>query len=503
MIPHAGYGQYYRSLPVNSESHYAFANDSLCHGGECIVSVRIDSSYIVGNDTVYEFYRTVRPQAGLPGNCIFTTRGASWLGYRVVMRSDYRHFYFNKSGDTINIPTRRSFGGEYVLYSYPNDTAGKFLQGKVIKQYAKPFLNIADNTRVHQITTKDGQQVELENELFNEQHIDLSWNFGMHQTYNLWEFPYDTTAYLLAGITRSYPPQIMLMDTQNVRARQIFDYNLGDEFHYKRYKHWGDAMMNYTTLTKEKRMVVYKNVSTTGDTLTYWFRRTQIQYNSSSANSSDTIFKIDTITETIALNNYRFLDKFANELYTAEEGLYNAAGYIEMFRNTWFAKRIQKVVHEPFYHDSVNHCLSPSNQSLPTHTYADGLGLTTRYDAGTDVYNLSYDSLIYLQKGLLVWGKPYIFSKLLSVEVVENISWNALVYPNPATDQLTVRLTGYPNRAYRVRLFDLIGNRVGQWSVAGSNAFQQLSLAQLSPGIYLLQIEDSYGNRITKRVNKL
>ena len=85
----------------------------------------------------------------------------------------------------------------------------------------------------------------------------------------------------------------------------------------------------------------------------------------------------------------------------------------------------------------------------------------------------------------------------ISVEEIDIQSGNPdglLVYPNPATDRLTVRLPG--TTRFETALYDLSGRRVVERSQHAT-----LDLSQLPPGIYLLNVY-THEHVLTRRVVK-
>ena len=76
------------------------------------------------------------------------------------------------------------------------------------------------------------------------------------------------------------------------------------------------------------------------------------------------------------------------------------------------------------------------------------------------------------------------------------------MYPNPATDVISMQFPGASNRAHMVEVFDIRGARMAQEMVRfydGSTV--QMQVSHLTPGIYLMRISDGsqqvYSGRIT------
>jgi hypothetical protein len=78
---------------------------------------------------------------------------------------------------------------------------------------------------------------------------------------------------------------------------------------------------------------------------------------------------------------------------------------------------------------------------------------------------------------------------IVGVEELESIS-NVVVFPNPATDHLTVRLNSTKGGAMNVNLIDALGKMVQANQVTVSTGTQniELNLNGIAPGIYELQM---------------
>ena len=88
----------------------------------------------------------------------------------------------------------------------------------------------------------------------------------------------------------------------------------------------------------------------------------------------------------------------------------------------------------------------------------------------------------------ITWWNPQRWN--VSVEDVKYNSDNIAVYPNPANDQLNVRLLFAESNAVNIELFDLTGK-----VVASPNRNQAISpnqytidVADLSKGVYILKV---------------
>ena len=75
---------------------------------------------------------------------------------------------------------------------------------------------------------------------------------------------------------------------------------------------------------------------------------------------------------------------------------------------------------------------------------------------------------------------------------VNGIAVETLVYPNPASDQVSVSVNGMNN--FVVSVFDLSGRKVNERTV--SNNFTQISVNALPNGVYFMKVTDKSGNQL-------
>ena len=75
-----------------------------------------------------------------------------------------------------------------------------------------------------------------------------------------------------------------------------------------------------------------------------------------------------------------------------------------------------------------------------------------------------------------------------------------IVYPNPATDNLTVELTQWNGTAVQARMLDLMGREVEQFEINGNTAV--LNVAKLPVGVYFINIMTGDKQTVTQKFVK-
>ncbi len=121
-------------------------------------------------------------------------------------------------------------------------------------------------------------------------------------------------------------------------------------------------------------------------------------------------------------------------------------------------------------------------------TEADTLYLDNIFYADTGTYKcIAENSLIY---GLTLEREPVHIAIDTSINITSHPPNRVLsVYPNPASDRLTIDIPGIPEQ-YHITLFSLNGESVLQHTVKNQHTLtHELTIKGLAPGIYLLQLQ--------------
>ncbi len=116
---------------------------------------------------------------------------------------------------------------------------------------------------------------------------------------------------------------------------------------------------------------------------------------------------------------------------------------------------------------------------------------------GDHVFTIRFSSV----KG--TWSVPLssTFNYVVGIEELPGIS-DLLLFPNPATDQLGLRLTSDASRTLQLDVLDVAGQQVlalDAWAVQGSG-WRNWDISGLTRGTYLLRLRDGQGSRIIRFV---
>ncbi|MFN0274743.1 MAG: T9SS type A sorting domain-containing protein [Chitinophagales bacterium] len=429
--------------------------------------VKVDSTKLSGIDSIF-FIKPILDTIETD-ECSAIYNLNSVLGNKVIIKGDGTHQYFNKTGDTITFKTKANLGEVWRLYTYAN---GAYINGTLNSyEYLTVMPDVEDTLKGVKIRIYDSLGVQQTDSLLDGKTIDFTKEFGLVQTFNLNDFPYDTALYYLRGITL---PDTGIVD---IKKEDIFNFLPGYEFHYREYEITGDATNYLQTERFYKYFILSK--SDYVDSVVYEAYRVEIDYVDNPITGFDTVRYLDTVSFSILYDNYRFLDTL--ELSVLQHGTF---GYSDLISNDIYNGIPHKYVYSWFDYDTETFCLTPINSNdLPQQIYGEGIG-TIYYKDSTDTYNNYELELMYFQKGLIQWGEPINFDTLGFVEIEHyEISQIVKIYPNPVSTYLHLTMLNGVNVICRI--MNQKGQIFMQKEIIGSEA---LDVSQLETGFYLCQI---------------
>jgi len=122
---------------------------------------------------------------------------------------------------------------------------------------------------------------------------------------------------------------------------------------------------------------------------------------------------------------------------------------------------------------------------------ATGSG-TVSYTVGQIVYTTITDG----SNGSVAQGvqQPYEISVVTALEDANGISLEIMVYPNPATDFIKLRIENYEVENLSYQLYDINGNLLQNSKIFSDET--TISMQSLLPATYFLKITDN--NRVVK-----
>jgi hypothetical protein len=116
---------------------------------------------------------------------------------------------------------------------------------------------------------------------------------------------------------------------------------------------------------------------------------------------------------------------------------------------------------------------------------ATGSG-SVSYTVGQIVYNTTSNSNGSVAQGV---QQPYEISVITGIEAAKDISLEMVVYPNPATDYLNLKIDGEVKSQCIASLYDINGSLLRTIKIEGQETI--ISMQNLFPATYFLKITDN------------
>ncbi|MCF8370366.1 MAG: T9SS type A sorting domain-containing protein [Bacteroidales bacterium] len=436
-----------------------------------IYSIRIDSASVSGvGSTLYNHKVLTHTSSG---SCLLLLTDSSWIGDRIIAKGNGDYLFFNKLNDSILVKTFSKVNDYWTCFRLNN---GDYLEATLAAINPEPVNGSLDSVKRVSLQAKNSGNMNISHPL-NGKEIMFSKSNGLVQFFNMQNFPDDTSTYSLIGF---HDPNA---DSTNVSASDIFNYDVGDEFHYEDYSQSVFSPWMYTYINRIK-IILSKMVSVNQDTLTYLVERCETKINNStSTNNPDTTSIQDTITEQIILSNYTMLNTLSFEPIDTNLNTFNS-GYSQFSINQTHNRK-QKTLYN-FYNQTSHGCWEGILSDPPASplTYIDGLG-GGYYDLGP---MNNHFQLVYYKKGSLTWGSPLICNP--SSIGIANLQENEIrveIFPNPFSESTTITINNFDQKDnLSLKLFVITGKEILSFPV--SQKTFTLMKNSLPSGMYFYHI---------------
>lgn len=432
------------------------------------------------------------------GSYFYTLKptGPSWLGHKCLVKNDGSMLFIIENRDTCVLKPFNPIGQYWTVDQYIDTDGKKYtINASVVERTYKKFLDFQDTVIVMKLKIYlNGKEVHSA----NLSGVELSKNYGFVTMFNFYNFTKDsdksyndyTKTYSLVGLTSPQSGKTFLT------PRQIYNFDVGDEFHY--YSENADLPELIQTKTKTIKKVVGKSVSDDKDTIVYIYDvNRQIQSPIYGDPERDSIYKgLETQKFIFDKKFYLPYEPFFysnNETYVNYSYCYPNSSYFGGF-DYYYTLSYDSLGRLVCSTQENGEVFSPNGNNtwelLFIHKANEGVckeGLGFTYYGYTDMFEWSFEELVYFKKGSEEWGKPIIITSVME-ESVDKF----LVSPNPANGE--IRLSRYGN----VEIFDLQGNlliKIG-YLPADSN----INISELTEGTYIIKLKNEFGELTEKFV---
>lgn len=404
--------------------------------GSLIQAFRIDStdiSYLP--DTIFLSYNSIRETTG---DCLDTT-GGSFLGLKVRKTPIGIFWFYNRLGDSLKIHTTEGAG---FAWEFITDPSGNYIEATIIGKILDTICGTTDSAKIITFQAKDKNGNNISHVL-NGNYIKLSKHFGLTRMMEIYSAPFSPDMYILIG--KSSPP----IGMQNLTWNEVYDYEVGDEFHY--YDHewnWIWDLYYYTIkriLVKEEFPELHKIVYTVE-----YCQRKDVPGPPWHYYSYDTLTQINTFA-----SDTDYIKELPMEFIRYGE----AAPLFSRIYPDYIGRQSHKKFFGVYYSYD---CWHPPFEYFESYMVTDGLG-RTRYEWGEMFENYT-STLVYYKKGTEEWGSPVATNcnTLVPVESpITNFQPKIYIYPNPAKEKITVQIDDFTSGSIMVfSLIDLMGREI-------------------------------------------
>ncbi|NOX47129.1 MAG: T9SS type A sorting domain-containing protein [Chlorobi bacterium] len=472
------------SIGAFSQNYQCINNNSIHYftDGEFVKAIQIDSVVVEGDNSVFYNYPTIAETEEF--DC-FTQYGPSWIGCKMLVEPDGVNVFYNMDSLPITIRTLAGEGEQWIIYEF---YTGYYILATVEEIVNMDFLGITDMVKkiTFQAMGSNGTPVVHP---VNDMYMLLSENHGLVQTLNFKVFPdlWDSMwedgchEYELWGLDN---PSI---GTQNLTKEQIFDLNVGDEYHTEQ------VNSDWVAGTYQRDLMIYniidKKVSANGDSLKYQASRCGRKEAIENGVTEISLYN-DTIGIVYVLQMYEHLDTIPEKMIVDEfETGTRAFSYNtqEYFTNS---EKMLKRKWDGLYSDPPYDCIyqiivKSKNPGYGDVYFVEGIGgpfWDYGYFPGND-----FRHLLYFNVDGEEWGNPLdCDSLLLGIQNNRADQQQLKIVPNPMTRQSILEFENPNQQTCTLYLYDIYGKKAGEWETRGNQI--QIKKGKLVPGIYMLKL---------------
>jgi len=481
-------GQNYQCLRSGVKQYFI-------NGNGYLRGIRIDSVRTVGGSTIYYPFHTPRGSyiSGVPGVYpVLDSSGGSWLGKRVLQKSDGTFIFDSYWNDSVIIKTLANVGDSWVFYQ---DTSRLYYKATVISTGTMAVLSSVDSIKTILITAQNGLGIVTTDPL-DSFTIILSKNNGFVQVFDLYTFPYHKpdSAYRpgldffldrssfgsiyvnsAGGLAPSvYITLFKLVDFVNPTEQQLFSWNAGDIIESDNevgIPLYGTVTVNYLT-----------------DTVT------------------DMVVAGDFINYTISGTHGCFAPATPYSCWAiCGSGAYSISDLVYPLMDTSkMPEEIQYPWNYLFYYPSDSSYCSygPAYRLLPQQYFPGGLGGSLEYidfklGIGETIFHYNDGNPTYVTDRLLYYNIHGVGCGTPGTSGVNSIGEQRAQYqlfPNPASTSLTI---SGPIPINQITITSLIGQT--EYTHNYNSPQVNIDVANLPSGMYLVKINGSEVRKFVKQ----
>lgn len=141
-----------------------------------------------------------------------------------------------------------------------------------------------------------------------------------------------------------------------------------------------------------------------------------------------------------------------------------------------------------------------ANKSGQFYLFQQGANTTVTHDVPTTLDSIptGFTGVVYLTDPMSQTTCMFNYPMICSVGINElNVSNNLRVFPNPATDNITIAIDGLNNKTATITIYDVLGNKVRSFNT--SNDQLTINREGIESGMYFISVitdRDRYSNKL-------
>ena len=496
LVSHLCLAQNWQCLQPGSKCF--FTNNSGYLRGE-----RIDSVRTYADSVVYFPFHTARGRYGsMTGSNVLDANGGSWLGGHVTALADGTTLFDNMWHNPVIIRTQAAAGVFWIFYS---DTTSRYYRADLTAIDTMTIAGITDSVKHILITARDTAGI-VTTDPADSLELLLSKDHGLLQAIDVYTFPYhapdsnyapwldfylDCTVPLLFGLPAPSSASAIFTRTNYhypLRA-QVYNFNIGDVFEQSicNINYPGNCIYPYQYAYSS---VTGKTVSAGGVQYDYsgWVAT---QHAPPFAYVPNTNYPYDTLHNAYSLS-YDY-SSLTDTSLMPEEYRQQQLQYYYPADTTHCTVSAAYAFNENSIRDSVWQYIHFESSGVQTY-YKTGFGLTHYYlyTIGNPSEEVEDTTIIYSLTAGSACG-TIVTPQLSAVSDVVKASGSLNVFPDPATDKLTITSTGIITR---LSVTDLLGRTLMSANCSGASV--EVDISMLQPGIYFVRVNGSELRKFVK-----
>ncbi len=468
-------------LTINAQNYSPIVN-----GSTSIFGIEFDGDHTLHVDSVttdpkgtaYHFSKTWSEKT----SACNTYYKSLWTGPKCIVSQNICYF-FNENNDTITFKPSASLNSKWIVYRYSD---GRCIEGEIIDKTKDDRLGDSTSTIRLQCKKADGSDIAVSTTTPTGYTYMFSKNKGVTQLTNFDTFPNDLSRYILGGMTNNE-----VLGYSLITPRTIFNFDMGDEFHYK--KIYSNPPTTYR-LTYIIRKVIGISGSVTADEVTYTFQQRQEKHTQGPIWSEETItYLTDTISETHYFNLPIY---YPGQAITESNLLsfYYGMSSFKQFRQLNNPLPVDLIAE----YDGIKHQEDCWNfQVITNHTtisFLDNCGLLSRISPEHNGIGEDREDLVYCKTSKRQFGSPLILSTHTKASNAQ-----LSIFPNPLKqgDILYINTTNF--HIQQVTVYNTIGNKLLE-TTTHATTIQSLDVLALPPGLYVIQLINDNNEFISSKL---